>query len=32
MQMILSAIANLQANQLPSSREVTGDANTAPPP
>jgi hypothetical protein len=28
--MILSAIANLQANPLPSSRAVTEDANTAP--
>jgi hypothetical protein len=29
MQMILSAIANLQVNQLPSSRAVAEDANTA---
>jgi hypothetical protein len=27
--MILSAIANLQVNQLPSSRAVAEDANTA---
>src|SRR5689334_2766520 len=29
MQMILSAIANLQVNPLPSSRVIAGDANTA---
>jgi hypothetical protein len=29
MQMILSAIANLQVNSLPSSRAVAEDANTA---
>jgi hypothetical protein len=29
MQMILSAIANLQANPLPSSRAVAEDANMA---
>ena len=31
-EVILSAIANLQANSLPSSRELTEDANTAPLP
>jgi hypothetical protein len=29
MQMILSAIVNLQGNPLPSSRAVAEDANTA---
>jgi len=32
MQVILSAIANLQANSLAFSRELTEDANTAPRP
>jgi hypothetical protein len=32
MQMILSAIANLQANPLPSSCAATEDANTAQQP